>query len=530
MFESAASNGTRVRFLENDSETTLGEVLGTAEAATPWFSQFDTVGAVLMPSRTTLALLVAATRAGCRLVSIPTPPRGRGSEHYADWVDSALVGTGVQALVVPDELSAIAGALSGAPVRAAGEVLSYRGRRDDHGGAPGRFELVQFTSGTTGPPKGVRIPERAIIENVGSIVEALDPSSCATSVSWLPWSHDMGLIGTLLASIHAGATRVRRGLIVSMSPQSFIRRPGDWLRACSEFGAEVTAAPDFGLRQATAAVARGASGAGGLDLSRLRACLTGGEPVRPDTLRGFAAELEPCGLAPGALCPAYGMAEATLGVTMSRPGEPWNERTVVDPLSGRDLPLVSVGRPLEGCEVRVDCDDRSRILVRSTASFDGYAGSGCDPDRCPGDWISTADCGVLLDDELYVAGRLDDVVVAAGRNLNALEMDRVVDRIAGVRAGTAVAVADPDAPGYVMVCERADAGSDLERTASAIRRELVRTVSVAPNRVIVTERGQVPRTASGKPRRTLLAGAVAEGELTGSYDRSTRSRRGVLAR
>src|SRR5438876_647137 len=154
---------------------------------------------------------------------------------------------------------------------------------------------------------------------VAAVLAALEPGAGDASCSWLPLSHDMGLIGQLLSPLAAGAPEFGHHCLTLMKPEAFMANPRSWLRTCSETGSTITVAPNFALELAVRTSRR----IGSLDLSRLRAIIVGSESVRADTLVRFADAYAPSGFRPLALCPGYGLAEATLAVTIVRPHEPW---------------------------------------------------------------------------------------------------------------------------------------------------------------------------------------------------------------
>jgi acyl-CoA synthetase (AMP-forming)/AMP-acid ligase II len=356
------------------------------------------------------------------------------------------------------------------------------------------FELVQFTSGTTGPPAAVTMSDQSLGSNVGRILSVLDPREGDNTVSWLPLSHDMGLVGMVLASL-AGADAVGGGRIVLMQPEDFIRTPDVWLRAIAEWRGTVTAAPDFGYRIAARTGFRG-------DLSPLRCAIVGGEVVRSSTLQAFAHATKDCGFEPAALCPAYGLAEVGVAATLTPPGVHWRDSPVErlsrrpDNRSDSAARLVSSGPPLPGHRVRAgkvsEEAERIEIVVEAPTG----------PRIVP-----TGDLGFTDEDGwLYVTGRDDDFVVLHGRNTYAPVLEEAIECIPGVRAGH-VALSVMPTGEVVVLCEVEEDVSTGQRSAIAheIRRTCVQLALARPDQVQFVDRGVLPFTTSGKLQRSRLS-------------------------
>jgi fatty-acyl-CoA synthase len=302
-----------------------------------------------------------------------------------------------------------------------------------------------------------------------------------------------------------------------MLPEDFIRRPAGWMAACSEYGATITAGPSFALELA----ARLLDGRGHIDLSRLRTLITGAETVRASTLRRLAKAGRPHGLDERAFCPAYGLAEATLAVSLVRPGEMWHAQPV-DAARLHDghwvqsdeagTELVSTGRPLPGVEVRAAGDDDvGEVLVRSPSKLDGYVGDHDDP--VVDGWLRTGDLGAVRDGELYLVARLDDMIVVGGRNLYATELETAIAAHPGIRAGSCVAIPD-DGGRYVIVAEPAMPDARALGDVAAEIRSLLAKQFTAPSAVHFVARGSLPKTPSGKPQRHRVSHGLQTGTLS----------------
>jgi acyl-CoA synthetase (AMP-forming)/AMP-acid ligase II len=432
--------------------------------------------------------------------------------EYQHQVEQACEQVGAPLLAVDDALTPLLPPLS---VPVTGFARCQRGQG---GQTSSRGALVQFTSGSTGAPKGVRIGLDAIAANVESILETLAPQAGDGACSWLPLSHDMGLVGMLLSSWTAMRPAfLGRGELCLIRPEYFLRNPGSWLAACTETGATTTAAPDF----AYALAARTIGTAHRLDLHRLRMCICGGEMVRWSTLKRFSDACAAAGFRPQAFCPAYGLAEASLAVTMVRPeqevmiryadaaalaeGE-WHDRP-----AGQGQALVSAGAPVPGmgCRTRGGSSGLGAIEVTGRSMFSGYVGA--DSPLTSGGWLPTGDLGIIIDGELYPAGRYDDRIIVAGRNIDAAQFEDVISGKHGMRPGGVAAVEDGDG-GLVLIAEAGEVPARRE-SADAVRDALVRATGLAPTSVIFVPRGSLPKTASGKLQRHRVRSLLRAGAL-----------------
>jgi fatty-acyl-CoA synthase len=414
------------------------------------------------------------------------------------------------------------GQLADAPAVVAGVV------EDDLG-------LIQFSSGTTSDPKPVALSHRAIVAQA-ALLNTFWPDSGEvrhSGVSWLPLYHDMGLIGTIFTALE------RPGTVTLIPPEVFVARPAVWLRTLSDYGATISPAPTFGYGHSLQRIRD--DELDGVDLSRWRVALCGGETVVPEVLRAFGRRFARWGFAPGALTPVYGLSEAALAVTFSDLALPFTARrfersALADDRVARDaaaddagLELASLGRPVPGFEIRVtDAEGRSlaercvgRVECRGPSVMTGYFRQPEETSRVVSNgWLDTGDLGFLLDGELYLAGREKDVLIIRGRNHAPEEVERAAESVPGARVGRVVAVSwlpeGADGERLLTFVEarqgvREAEFDDLARTSSDA---IVAATGLTPAGVIVVAHGTLPRTSSGKLRRgeTLkqyLAGTLA---------------------
>ncbi|WP_093574660.1 AMP-binding protein [Amycolatopsis rubida] len=375
--------------------------------------------------------------------------------------------------------------------------------------------MLQFTSGSSGSPRGVRVPFPALTANVRAIREWLAMGPDDPTASWLPMHHDMGLIGCLLTPV------THQTDLWLCSPQQFLRRPSRYLRCFGESGARLTAMPTFGLEHILRRV-RPAE-LSGCDFSEWRAVIVGAERVAEPTLRAFADLLAPYGFAPESLLPAYGLAEATLAVTGSRLDERWTTRSIApagpgQAAGGEAATLVGCGRPLAGVSVTVlDSggdplpEDRvGEIAVAGPSVADGYhAGAVAQTTRFGRGAVRTGDAGFLSGGQLYVLGRMGDSMKVRGKPVFAEDLEAALEAHGLPRRQQAVLLGVVDgAQVAVVVAEHADpALLDLART------DLARLAEGAELIMLSAATGTIPRTTSGKPRRRELWRRFADGNL-----------------
>lgn len=369
---------------------------------------------------------------------------------------------------------------------------------------PEHTALIQYTSGSTGEPKGVVIRHESLLINMGQMIEGMQISPCDVFVSWLPACHDMGLILMTMVPMALGAE-----LVLLPSRLTDVRR---WLDALSRHRATFTAAPDFAYRLCLR-VTRDASR---FDLSSLRVALNAAEPVRAETLRRFQRTF---GLR-RVMLPGYGLAEATVGVSMQPPGtEP-----VVDARG-----VVAIGRPFPGIRLHIVKDDQpapvgevGEIVVESPANTCGYFR---DPEATTElfwrpDCLRTGDLG-YRDGEgnVFLVGRKKNIILQAGHNLAPQELEEAAESLPFVRRAAAVGVDRGRMEGEqaYLFAELRRAAPPARKTLEAHATEVVATLhrrlGLRPGRVILLEPRSIPLTPNGKIRHLELRAAYLEGRL-----------------
>ncbi len=381
--------------------------------------------------------------------------------------------------------------------------------------------FLQFTSGSTGNPKGVVISHHNACHNIQAIGQAARVGRGDVVVSWLPLYHDMGLVGTLLFSVYF------RLPLVLMSPLAFLARPSRWLRAIHDHRATLSPAPNFAYAMCAKRVP--ADERHGLDLSSWRIALNGAEPVNMRTIDAFLAAYEPHGFQRTALMPVYGLAEVTLAASFPRPGDPVRGE-VVDraalarghavsrPQAGDGtMTVVSVGRPVPGHQIRVVDEhgeplperEVGHIVISGPSVMRGYFGdTAATAAVLRGDSLWTGDLGYQAGGDLFVTGRASDVIIVHGRNYYAEDLEAVAGRVDGVRPGGLVAFSvydDDEARDLVIIVCESKVADEQGRIALArsIGDEVVWQCGVKVDEVVLAERGTIPKTPSGKPQRHL---------------------------
>jgi len=391
--------------------------------------------------------------------------------------------------------------------------------------------LVQYTSGTTGDPKGVVLRHDRVLANLRAIGKAVGVRSDDALVSWLPLASDMGLVGCWLFSLYFGAP------LTLLSPLEFLRRPESWLWAIHDSRGTLSAASNFAYEVCTQRIPAWALE--GIDLSCWRMAVNGGEMVLPGTVRRFAERFSRHGFRPESFAPCYGLAESTVALCMSRPGRSpapdrvrraTFERTgAAEPAgSGEDaIEFFSVGTPIYGMEVRIVGDSgadagqrvQGRLQFRGLSLAEGYFNEGADsPASLPGGWMDSGDLAYRVEDEIHITGRWKDVIVRAGRSLCPADLEAAATRAPGVLNNGASAVGVVDASmgteRLIIVAETdAEGRADLLRVERAIRENVAASAGAPPDEVLLIPPGTLPKTANGKMRRSQTRALYLEGKL-----------------
>jgi acyl carrier protein len=397
--------------------------------------------------------------------------------------------------------------------------------------------LIQYTSGSTGNPKGVLLTHANLLANIRALGAVLEVKPGDVGVTWLPLYHDMGLIGCWLLSLYFGMP------LAVLSPLAFLSRPERWLWAIHYHRATLSVGPNFAYDLCARKIPDAALE--GLDLRCWRTALNGSEPVRPETLERFAKRFAPYGFRPEAMTPVYGLAESSLAVTAPVVGrgpridrirrERFEAEGVAEPYSGThtgkgaEMAFVGAGKALAGHQVRIvdqagqPVGERTqgRIEFRGPSAMSGYFRN---PEATAAilheGWYDSGDLGYWADGDLFVTGRSKEIILKAGRNLYPHEIEAAVAEVEGIRKGCVAAFGAPDAQQgterLVVVAETRAAGSECGALRGAVNQRLMDLIGVPPDDVVFLPPGTLPKTSSGKLRRTTCRQQYERRELGAS--------------
>jgi 1-acyl-sn-glycerol-3-phosphate acyltransferase len=474
--------------------------------------------------------------AGAVPVPIYPPTRPGRFEEYATRQVKILDNAQARLLVTFPEVERVAGLLRARVRSLTGVTTLERLPRVPPAPAPAVGPddpaLIQYTSGSTGDPKGVLLSHANLLSNIRALGRALGVRPDDVCVSWLPLYHDMGLIGMWLGSLYHGVP------VVILPPLAFLARPARWLRAISAHRATISAAPNFAFDLCVRRLAE--AELEGVDLESWRLAMNGSEAVSPETIARFTRRFAAHGFRAQAMCPVYGLAESSVGLTMSPPGrgprldrvrrETFEHARRTEPAApGEASPLifVSCGAPLPDHDVRIvdavgsPVPDRveGRVEFRGPSVTSGYFRNPAATAAVLHDgWMDSGDLGYRAGGELYVTGRRKDVIIKAGRNLYPQEVEELVGDVPGVRKGCVAAFGVGDAAigteRLIVVAEtRAGTPEERARLGAAVRERVVDALGLPPDTVVMAAPGSVLKTSSGKIRRSATREAWVRGDL-----------------
>ena len=388
-------------------------------------------------------------------------------------------------------------------------------------GKSGDIGFLQYTSGSTGNPKGVVLSHANLLVNVQAMGKAVSAGPSDVFVSWLPLYHDMGLIGGCFATMFLGFP------VVLMSPLAFLSRPGSWMRAIHRHRGTISGGPNFSYELCLRRISD--EEMAGIDLSSWRFAFNGAEPVSPETITAFTEKFARWGFRRNSLSPVYGLAECTVGLAFTTPGEPWRmdaldresfsktgEAVLAKPDDPAPLKVVGCGRVIEGHGLRVvdaaglelaDCQE-GLLQFRGPSATSGYYRNPAQTKNLfAGEWLNTGDRAYLKEGMVYITGREKDIIIRGGRNISPHELEQAVGDLAGVRRGCVAVFGSRDATigteRMVVLAEMRNADASRHPDLKRMINELAVSLTGAPaDDIVLAPPATVPKTSSGKIRRT----------------------------
>jgi fatty-acyl-CoA synthase len=539
----AAQSGEGYVFAARDRETRrpYAELFDASQRAASVFRatglrRGDLVALIVDEAECFLTALFGASSAGVVPASLYPPSTSSDRRSYLDATAAILRHAHVRAVVTTSVLaSEIEEMRSTCPdldfVISTGDLLTQVAAAFTPAGVSlDDIALVQFTSGSTSAPKGVAVTHRNLAANIDAIngPAGLASSSSDAAVSWLPLYHDMGLVGMALGAMYCARPAVL------MTPQAFVKRPAAWLRAISRHRATVSFAPSFAYGMCARRLT--ARDLEGLDLSCWRVAGCGGEPIHVPSLAAFAEKLRAVGFRETSFLPSYGLAEHVLAVTFAPRGRPLRvEHLPVDELApgagavenGAQIDgasVVSCGPALPGHQIRIvdengdEVADRAlgEITLAGPSVMRGYFGDDGLTARTVRDgWLHTGDVGYLSSRELFVCGRIKDIVIANGRKYHPQDLEWAVEDLGGIRPGRVVAFASRrvGAADRVVIVLEPTGAVEAGLLTQSIRQRIADVCGLYVDEIVLVPGGTIGRTTSGKVRRLATRRRYEMGEL-----------------
>ena len=480
------------------------------------------------------SLFFGAVYAGAWPVPLPLPTSFGGRHSYVEQLKVQLKSCDPALFLVPGELADMTREAAGKiPVRDwAGLAGLEQSEAELPAASPDDIAYLQYSSGSTRFPHGVAITHRGLLHNLRSHGIGLGIQDADRCISWLPWYHDMGLVGCVLSTL---AMQVS---VDYQKTEDFARRPLAWLDMISRNpGNSVSYSPTFGYDICARRMSSQTRAEDRFDLSRWRIAGNGADMIRPDVMQAFVDAFAEAGFNATAFCPSYGLAEATLAVSLMPPGEGIRMELVEENVlsgvesGGEERPrryraVVNCGKPVTGMEVEVrgpggsPLADRGigRIFVRGGAVMAGYFRDEESTAACLSDdgWLDTGDMGYLSGGYIYIVGRAKDMIIINGRNYWPQDIEWAVEQLPGFKSGdiAAFALTGPsgeETPAVLVHCRVSDP-AERGRLRDDIRERVHAITGITPVVELVPPR-TLPRTSSGKLSRTKARSLYLSGEI-----------------
>jgi len=482
------------------------------------------------------ACFFGAIYAGLWPVPLPLPTSFGGREAYVDQLVVMLSSSDPQLFLYPEELAefAIAASAQRSVTARSWESLD---EVEPTGATPlpeadqNEIAYLQYSSGSTRFPHGVAVTHRALLDNLHSHGVAAEVQDTDRCISWLPWYHDMGLVGCMLSPL---ALQVSSDYLKT---EDFARRPLAWLDLISRNpGTSLSYSPTFGYDICSRRMSSQTRAADRFDLSRWRLAGNGADMIRPDVMQAFVDSFADAGFKAQSFCPSYGLAEATLAVSIMPPGEGIRLELVEESeLSGVGTPsqerprryraIVNCGRPVKGMEIEIrgpegeQLPDRGigKVWVRGSSVMVGYYRDEEATEACmKGGWLDTGDMGYMSGGYIFIVGRAKDMIIINGKNHWPQDIEWAVEQLPGFKSGdiAAFAITGPsgeETPAVLVHCRVSDPG-ERGRLRDDIRERVRAITGITPVVELVPPR-TLPRTSSGKLSRTKARNLYLSGEI-----------------
>ncbi|MBJ6120614.1 fatty acyl-AMP ligase [Sphingomonas mollis] len=494
----------------------------------------DRIALVAETSAQFAALFFGVVYAGAWPVPLPLPTSFGGRDSYIDQLRVQLASCDPSMLIYPPELASLAGDAAVQAGVAGIDWASFAEREAPAVDLPqadgDQVAYLQYSSGSTRFPHGVAITHRALLNNLAAHSHGMKVQASDRCVSWLPWYHDMGLVGCFLSPV---ANQVSTDYLKT---EDFARRPLAWLDLISRNGGTTLSySPTFGYDICARRISSLTKASDRFDLSRWRVAGNGADMIRPDVMQSFVDAFADAGFQAGAFLPSYGLAEATLAVSIMPPGEGIRVELVEETeLSGAhandDRPqrfraIVNCGKPVRDMEVAIREENGTplperaigKVWCRGPSVMVGYFRDQAATDACLVDgWLDTGDMGYMSDGYIYIVGRAKDMIIVNGRNHWPQDIEWAVEQLPGFKAGdiAAFAITTPggeETPAVLVQCRSSDDG-ERTRLRDAIR-ERVRSVTGMNCVIELIPPRTLPRTSSGKLSRAKARNLYLAGEI-----------------
>ena len=481
------------------------------------------------------ACFFGAVYAGAWPVPLPLPTSFGGRDAYVDQLAVQLTSCDPALLLYPPELADFcseAAAKAGIESRDWQSLAEVEASSADlPASGPDDIAYLQYSSGSTRFPHGVAVTHRALLDNLRSHGIGLKVVESDRVVSWLPWYHDMGLVGCLLSPIAMQMS------VDYLRTEDFARRPLAWLDMITRNpGTSVSYSPTFGYDICSRRMSSQTRAADRFDLKRWRIAGNGADMIRPDVMQAFVDCFAPAGFKASAFCPSYGLAEATLAVSLMPPGEGIRLELVEETeLSGgvpdkrrprRYRAIVNCGRPVTGMEIEIRSSDGAiladrgigKVFVRGQSVMHSYFRDEESTKAVLSEdgWLDTGDMGYMSKGYIFIVGRAKDMIIINGRNHWPQDIEWAVEQLPGFKSGdiAAFAITGPsgeETPAVLVHCRVSDA-AERGRLRDEIRERVRAITGITPVVELVPPR-TLPRTSSGKLSRTKARNLYLSGEI-----------------